>query len=149
MVHLIIVNIFVFLLDINILALEYVGLYNVQTVYKTLIYRVKLKLEFSILNRLVKLTKSSRGSSYTQSSGGGGGVQLPRIFDGTQVTERQRQDSCISDLGNCVVVGPCSSAVKPGGPSVVMTTEMTVERGATTGSHGREEGRWQPDLDSG
>jgi len=57
MTHLIHVNAIIVLLDITILALEYSGLYDIQTAYKALVYSVKLKLEFSILNRLVSLTR--------------------------------------------------------------------------------------------
>ncbi|RFU29582.1 hypothetical protein B7463_g6766, partial [Scytalidium lignicola] len=53
--HLLIVNVIVILLDISILALEYAGLYYIQTTWKALVYSVKLKLEFSILNKLVDL----------------------------------------------------------------------------------------------
>jgi hypothetical protein len=58
MTHLIYVNILIIILDITILGLEYAGLYDIQTAYKGLVYSVKLKLEFSILSRLVELTKS-------------------------------------------------------------------------------------------
>ncbi|KAK0657893.1 hypothetical protein B0T16DRAFT_453310 [Cercophora newfieldiana] len=93
MVHLIIVNIVVVLLDVNILTIEYARLYNIQTAYKGLVYSVKLKVEFSILNRLVELTRLF-GSSYTRSGeDGAGGVQMPQIFDGTRDLERQGQDS--------------------------------------------------------
>jgi len=55
--------------DITILALEYAGLYDIQTSYKALVYGAKLKLEFSILNRLVELTKSrSTSGPYTHNS---------------------------------------------------------------------------------
>lgn len=59
MIHLIIVNIVVVLLDIAILAMEYAGHYGLQTSYKALVYSVKLKVEFSILNKLVELTHGS------------------------------------------------------------------------------------------
>ncbi|KAK7424596.1 hypothetical protein QQZ08_008606 [Neonectria magnoliae] len=68
--HLIYVNILVVLLDVSILALEFANLYDIQTAWKPLVYSVKLKLEFSILNRLVELTRASRNdSSYTRSQG--------------------------------------------------------------------------------
>ena len=57
------VNIIIVLLDVTILGLEYSGLYDIQTVYKGLAYSVKLKLEFSILNRLVELTQGRFNSS--------------------------------------------------------------------------------------
>ena len=62
------VNIIIVLLDITILGLEYSGLYDIQTVYKGLAYSVKLKLEFSILNRLVELTRGKFNSSNNYNS---------------------------------------------------------------------------------
>ncbi|KAH8799028.1 integral membrane protein [Xylogone sp. PMI_703] len=56
-IHLLIVNIIVILLDITILVLEYIGFYGMQTTWKALAYSIKLKLEFSILNRLVELAR--------------------------------------------------------------------------------------------
>ena len=56
--HLLIVNIVVILLDIPILILQYTGFYNLQTSYKALVYSVKLKMEFRILNRLMEMTRA-------------------------------------------------------------------------------------------
>ncbi|KAJ4175928.1 hypothetical protein NW767_015452 [Fusarium falciforme] len=68
--HLIYVDVVVILLDVTILALEFANLYSIQTAWKPLVYSIKLKLEFSILNRLVDLTRGGRhGSSYTRSQG--------------------------------------------------------------------------------
>lgn len=81
MTHLIAVNVTVVVLDVTILALEYSGLYDVQTSYKALVYSIKLKLEFSILNRLVEVTRgrgdgalsTDRSSSYARTRAGSGG----------------------------------------------------------------------------
>ena len=54
--HLVAVNVFVILLDVPILCLEYTNDYDMQTAYKALVYSVKLKLEFRILNKLVEMT---------------------------------------------------------------------------------------------
>ncbi|KAK5663822.1 hypothetical protein OQA88_25 [Cercophora sp. LCS_1] len=56
--HLFMVNVIIVLLDINIILFEYLGLHNIQTSYKVFVYSVKLKIEFSILNKLVGLTRS-------------------------------------------------------------------------------------------
>ncbi|KAF2877602.1 hypothetical protein BDV95DRAFT_625430 [Massariosphaeria phaeospora] len=56
--HLILVNLLVIALDVTVLALQYAGLYTIQTSWKTLAYSIKLKFEFDILNRLVDLTKA-------------------------------------------------------------------------------------------
>lgn len=68
MTHLITVNIVVILLDFSILGLEFADLYEIQTSWKPLVYSIKLKLEFSILNRLVELTRKARsGNGYSNS----------------------------------------------------------------------------------
>jgi hypothetical protein len=53
--HLILVNIVVLVFDITLLAVQFSGHYEIQTTYKTAVYSVKLKIEFSVLNRLVSL----------------------------------------------------------------------------------------------
>lgn len=74
--HLIWVNVLVVLLDITILALEFTNLFEIQTAWKPLVYSIKLKLEFSILNQLVSLTRgggASNSSYYTRSQRRGPG----------------------------------------------------------------------------
>ncbi|KAF2259048.1 hypothetical protein CC78DRAFT_443329, partial [Lojkania enalia] len=51
----IIINIFIICLEVTLLALEFSGLYDIQTSYKGAVYSVKLKLEFTILNQLMNL----------------------------------------------------------------------------------------------
>ncbi|KAH6880787.1 hypothetical protein B0T10DRAFT_519196 [Thelonectria olida] len=68
--HLLLVNVIIILLDIPILALEYADFYDFQTAYKALVYSVKLKLEFRILNQLLELSHGS-GASGTGSHGPG------------------------------------------------------------------------------
>lgn len=55
--HLIGVNVVVICMDITILGLEFANLYKAQTAYKAMSYSIKLKLEFSILNQLVNITR--------------------------------------------------------------------------------------------
>lgn len=76
LLHLIKINVMVVVLDITILALEYAGLYVIQTAYKGMVYSVKLKLEFSILNSLVEMTRAHRNARIGVPTGGGG------IFEG-------------------------------------------------------------------
>jgi hypothetical protein len=61
--HLLYVNVAVVVLNITILALEFTGYHDVQTSYKIMAYSAKLKLEFSILDRLVALAKHRTGES--------------------------------------------------------------------------------------
>ncbi|PSN68213.1 hypothetical protein BS50DRAFT_573162 [Corynespora cassiicola Philippines] len=55
--HLILVNVVVLIFDVSLLAVQFSGHYEIQTTYKTAVYSVKLKIEFSVLNRLVKIVK--------------------------------------------------------------------------------------------
>ncbi|RDW73329.1 hypothetical protein BP6252_07236 [Coleophoma cylindrospora] len=52
MSHLIYVNILVIVMDITLLCTEYMNLYEIQTLFKSALYAVKLRLEFAILNQL-------------------------------------------------------------------------------------------------
>src|ERR1700761_3780246 len=52
MIHLIYINVIIILLDLSLLATEYAGHYEIQTLYKATLYSIKLKLEFRILNQL-------------------------------------------------------------------------------------------------
>ncbi|EAU34546.1 conserved hypothetical protein [Aspergillus terreus NIH2624] len=65
MLHLMYVNVIVVLLDTAILVLQFTGRYASQTAAKGLIYSVKLKLEYDILNQLVKFAQ--RGSDLSSS----------------------------------------------------------------------------------
>jgi hypothetical protein len=56
--HLVLVNALVLVLDATLLGTEYSGHYEIQTTYKPAIYSIKLKIEFSVLNRLVKIVKN-------------------------------------------------------------------------------------------
>jgi hypothetical protein len=127
MTHLIVVNIIIILLDITILGLEYAGLYDLQTAYKALVYSIKLKMEFSILNRLVELTRGSTNasSSHTRSRATEGANIWMETFD----KERQKNPTT-HGLGNSVDVRsdtPADPAKRPG-QDVMMTTEIRIQR---------------------
>lgn len=54
--HLIFVNIIIIILDTTVLGLEYANQFEYQTAFKSFAYGAKLKLEFTILNKLVEMT---------------------------------------------------------------------------------------------
>jgi hypothetical protein len=58
MIHLIVVNVLMILMDITLLGTEYANEYSIEMTYKSTLYSIKLKLEFAILNRLRALVKS-------------------------------------------------------------------------------------------
>ncbi|KAH7007800.1 hypothetical protein B0J12DRAFT_715002 [Macrophomina phaseolina] len=53
--QLIIINSLVILLDISLIITEYTGNLYIQTSYQPLVYSIKLKMEFIILNKLIDL----------------------------------------------------------------------------------------------
>ncbi|KAH6873650.1 hypothetical protein B0T10DRAFT_588755 [Thelonectria olida] len=61
--HLIFVNTVIIILDMTTLGLEYAGQNQYQTSYKAFVYSTKLKLEFTILNRLVEMTTGDKDAS--------------------------------------------------------------------------------------
>lgn len=61
---LIAINVVVGLLDSVVIALEFSGRYALQTSCKALVYSVKLKLEISILNKMVEVIKARNPSLF-------------------------------------------------------------------------------------
>ncbi|KAJ5108208.1 hypothetical protein N7456_004883 [Penicillium angulare] len=59
--QLLIINIIILILDVAIVAIEYVGFYAIQVMFKPVAYSIKLKLEYAILGKLVAI---ARGGSY-------------------------------------------------------------------------------------
>ncbi|KAL7909963.1 hypothetical protein GGI35DRAFT_350501 [Trichoderma velutinum] len=60
MVHLILINFVIIALDVSVLILQYTNHYDLQTAWKPFVYSIKLKMEFSVLNRLVELSQYMR-----------------------------------------------------------------------------------------
>ncbi|KAF5020129.1 hypothetical protein F66182_7840 [Fusarium sp. NRRL 66182] len=57
--YLIIVNVLVILLDISLIVTQYMSHFNIQTTYKPVVYSIKLKMEFVVLNKLLLLVQHS------------------------------------------------------------------------------------------
>ena len=127
--HLIHVNILVMLLDFSIVGLEFANLYEVQTAWKPLVYSVKLKLEFSILNRLVELTRSARSGDCCSCSNAArsGGLALSAV-KGNNTTHQRSVARGADQTGEWEVHvggGKCNSTVLPA--TVVKTTEVKIQ----------------------
>lgn len=128
--HLLYVNLLVILLDFSILGLEFANQFEIQTAWKPLVYSIKLKLEFSILNRLVDMTKKARSgdaSSYSRNDGrsGAGGVALGTLKShGPQRSVAQRVDE--SNQWE-VHVGSGKHSNSALGSTVVKTTEFKIQ----------------------
>lgn len=127
--HLIYVNILVMLLDFSIVGLEFADLYEIQTAWKPLVYSVKLKLEFSILNRLVELTRSARsGDSCSYSNAArSGGLALSTI-KGNNTTHQRSVARGGDRTGEWEVhIGGGESQRTVPSATVIKTTEVKIQ----------------------
>ncbi|KAH7248209.1 hypothetical protein B0J15DRAFT_59670 [Fusarium solani] len=132
MKHLILVNVIIIILDITILALEYANQYEYQTSYKSFVYSTKLKLEFTILNRLVEMTTGSKnassGPSRSHTTANHTAIPL-ETFNG----ERDNKATNISYRADAMAGsegaddGVHMSPIRNGN-GIMMTTEITLNR---------------------
>jgi len=67
--ELVCVNVILILLDVALLSVEYVDLYQIEVTLKGLVYSVKAKLELGVLSRLVKIV--TKGTGLQRTTGGG------------------------------------------------------------------------------
>ncbi|TFB02161.1 hypothetical protein CCMA1212_006100 [Trichoderma ghanense] len=80
--HLILINLVIIALDVSILVLQYADHYDLQTAWKPFAYSVKLKMEFSVLNRLVELSQymhRNRGIALIEAPAAARGAPLPPL----------------------------------------------------------------------
>ncbi|KAL7823525.1 hypothetical protein V8C26DRAFT_386789 [Trichoderma gracile] len=119
--HVILINLVIIALDVSILVLQYTDHYDLQTAWKPFAYSVKLKMEFSVLNRLVELSQymhrhrgialieppTARGAPLPLlmvTAGDGGGMAAATA---TTTTRSAGQDvSAISTVASSVVEQP-------------------------------------------
>ncbi|KAL6697226.1 hypothetical protein J3F84DRAFT_368355 [Trichoderma pleuroticola] len=131
--NLILVNVLVMVLDVTIVVLEFAGLYDFQISYKPFAYSVKLKLEFTVLNRLVELTSGGRqmnSNGQCASSSGRSNSTGSAILDTFSSTKSISGGSYHAYAkGGCAdnLHKPTPSEVENGN-RVMMTTAITVHR---------------------
>ncbi|GAB7339878.1 hypothetical protein MBLNU457_6410t1 [Dothideomycetes sp. NU457] len=77
--ELVCVNIVLIILDVALLSVEYVDLYQIEVTLKGLVYSVKAKLELGVLSRLVKIVTQGTGLQRTT----GGDTATWATFDKT------------------------------------------------------------------
>lgn len=59
MMQLIWINLIIIGMDVLLLVMEYAGEYDIEATLKAMVYSIKLKLEFAVLNQLMSLANSS------------------------------------------------------------------------------------------
>jgi hypothetical protein len=125
--HLIWVNVVVLIFDISLLAVQFSGHYEIQTTYKTAVYSIKLKLEFSVLNRLVGMVKHKDLLS-NQLSQSNRSLSL-NTWTGSKKTQFSTSSG---GPGTFVKMDENSSASKGGKGATVKTSEVDVDRIGTS-----------------
>lgn len=138
MSHLIIVNVFIVLLDVSILALEFTEQYDLQTAWKALVYSVKLKAEFSVLNRLVEFSQHLRGggSLDPSTSRNATEIAMERYNRNTSRAPTETEYSVHVGTGRRKSYTCKEGGGQPQGLEVVKTTGVTISH---SGRHGEEE----------
>lgn len=99
LIHLLVVNVIIILLDLALLGVEYANLYTIEVMLKSAVYSIKLKLEFSILNQLVNLVhpstreQSSSNNCYVRSMSHVSAFTAPARFTSVEDVQSQKQRS--------------------------------------------------------
>ncbi|PVH69349.1 integral membrane protein, partial [Cadophora sp. DSE1049] len=131
--HLIYVNIAIILMDSALLGLEYSGHTEIQTAFKPMLYSIKLKLEFSILNKLIAVI---RGSSETGSHTPGHYAEHHSHPLKTFVGTRNDKGTHLGVVHTSIAFGSTNDHINETNDNKVMkTTEIRVER---TNAQGEE-----------
>ncbi|PYH96848.1 integral membrane protein [Aspergillus ellipticus CBS 707.79] len=117
--QLLVINVVILILDVAVVAIEYAGYYALQVMFKPVAYSIKLKLEYAILGRLVRIARgegvsasyhpdpSAQGFNITasgceDSGSNGAGVSVVRQIHSNPLT---RGSSGLSHD----ILGPCSA----------------------------------------
>ncbi|KAL7800295.1 hypothetical protein V8C37DRAFT_12841 [Trichoderma ceciliae] len=131
--NLILVNVCVIILDITIVVLEFANLYDYQISYKPFAYSVKLKLEFTVLNRLVELTTGGRELNSSEQSGSSNGRSNSNASATLEAFNSHK--AIAGGSYHAFAKGGCSQYLHKPTPSevengnrVMMTTAITVHR---------------------
>ncbi|KAI5310540.1 hypothetical protein KEM55_005665 [Ascosphaera atra] len=82
--RLIAVNIIEILLNIALVVIEYLNLYIIQTTMKVMVYSIKLKLEFAVLNEIVRVSHADAAD------------QVPDFVEASQLQQLSASDSVAS-----------------------------------------------------
>ena len=119
--HLILVNALVLIFDITVLGIQYSGYYEIQTTLKAALYSVKLKIEFSVLNRLVAIVQNKDFSQ-------GNANNWPfKTFGSSNATQVNTLSS--ADHGGFIMMDDAPTLPKDSAQPRARTTELVMENG--------------------
>jgi hypothetical protein len=128
LLHLILVNLVVLLFDITLLGIQYSGHYEIQTTYKAAVYSIKLKIEFSVLNRLVSVVQNQELSLGNPSSSCNNSYPFNAFTSGNST---QSNTLSSANYGVFVQMDDSCPPLKDGEQGRASTMELVIERGDT------------------
>lgn len=102
MMQLIWINLIVIGMDVLLLVMEYENKYNIEATLKAMIYSIKFKLEFAVLNQLMTLANSSVNN-----------VQNIHIHENDQKSPISRMDTKEKSEGYWTTASPKSTGNPP------------------------------------
>jgi hypothetical protein len=87
------INVAIIGLDVALLVVEYLGLYQIEVTLKGMCYSIKLKLEFGVLSKLVKIATARQGVYHLNTGSGSSGTK-----DTTTTTTYQGQGNWLAGI---------------------------------------------------
>ncbi|CAD0014806.1 unnamed protein product [Aureobasidium pullulans] len=111
------INVAIIVLDVALLAVEYLGLYQIEVTLKGMCYSIKLKLEFGVLSKLVKIATARQGVYDLNTGSDSNGTKNTMTYQG--------HGTWLTDLS----VSPATLTTLPSN-----TTYSTAKRNSTWGS---------------
>lgn len=141
MLQLIWINLIIIGLDVLLLAMEYKGNYEIEATLKAMVYSIKLKLEFAVLNQLMTLANSSVNNA----------TQLAINEDPPPFAEPKNRSKSLSYLSR--YVHPRSSSRANSGRSSAHSPHTRSDSAASHNTHSSFTAnnanhlKWVPSLD--
>ena len=143
MTQLIWINLIIIGMDVGLLAVEYSNLYDIEATLKAMVYSIKLKLEFAVLNQLMTLANSSVNNH-----------QNLRIEDGAEKgpnppAGRSKSTEYISNRYKkpSKRQAPQRPPLAPGVQKSRSHSSMPDPRSSSYTPHHKNRFQWVPDLD--
>lgn len=118
--QLVAMNLLLLLLDIALLAMEFMNLYMIQTTFKSLVYSFKLKIEFAVLSQIVRVIQHRTQSNNT-------GMSLPKDLE-RQCDASKMAPSRISEVDIMQRNVPPEWRLSMGSTAIVSPVALTIEK---------------------
>ena len=147
MMQLIWINLIIIGMDVCLLAMEYTNIYDIEATLKAMVYSIKLKLEFAVLNQLMTLANSSVNAHQTLQIEDGSGEKSVR----PPGPGRSRSTEYLSSKYE----KPSRSSTRGGAPEIQSSSNSAARlpdhtRQTSFGKHGapsKNGFQWIPNLD--